>query len=190
MIDDNQCAECGVIAPNHDPKCGSNGMDEPAVKSETCLFHGRDLRYENDQTICTCCNSPLPIDEEYAPIPDWTYEQFAALARLHANMMERANVRAEKILKRMKHRGYLVSADEYGATIEYNGACHCHPEPKEFTVPSEWLFADDWEAKVDEYMRQLEAKRQAAEAAIERRRLAEEREDYERLRRKFDTTGK
>jgi hypothetical protein len=158
--------------------------------SSSCLFHGRDLRYEADQVVCVSCGALLTIEEEYAPMPEWTFEQFTVLTRLHTSMMELASVRAEKILKRMKHRGYLLRADEYGATIEYNGACHCHPDPKEFTIPAEWLFAADWEAKVDEYMRQLEAKRQAAEAAIERRRQAEEREDYERLRKKFDTAGK
>lgn len=100
-------------------------------------------------------------------------------------MMQHAESRAERILKRMKHRGFLFSADEYGAVIEYNGACHCHPEPKQFTIPADWLFAEDWEAKVDEYMRQLEAKRLAAEAEIDKLREAQERKDLERLQAKY-----
>jgi hypothetical protein len=100
-------------------------------------------------------------------------------------MMQHAEHRTEQILKRMKHRGWLKQADEYGATIEYNGACHCHPEPKEFRLPAEWLFAEDWEVKVDEYMRQLEAKRLAAEVEIDKIRQAQKRKDYERLRAEF-----
>lgn len=187
MMDDNQCAECGVVTPNHDRKCGSNGMDEPIAKSD-CLFHRRDLRYEaGDQAVCALCNTTLSIDEEYAQIPQWTYGQFAVLARLHTSVMEQASARTEKILARMKHRGYLLRADEYGAVIEYNGACHCHPEPREFTIPAEWLFADDWQVKVDEYVAKLETKRQAAEAEIDKLRQAQERKDFERLRRKFET---
>lgn len=115
----------------------------------------------------------------------WTWERFVDLARAHTEMMEYAERRAEQILKRIKHRGYLLKADEYGAVIEYNGACHCHPEPKQFTIPAQWLFADDWEAKVDEYMRGLEAKRLAAEAEVEQRRQAQERKDFERLKTKY-----
>lgn len=114
-----------------------------------------------------------------------TWERFLVLSRAHTEMMEYAEQRAEQILKRMKHRGYLLKADEYGAVIEYNGACHCHPEPKQFTIPAQWLFADDWQAKVDEYMRGLEAKRLAAEAEVEKRREAQERKDLERLQAKY-----
>jgi hypothetical protein len=145
-----------------------------------CLFHGRDLRYEGDEDICSYCNGVA-----YVPLPDWTYEQFAILTRTHAELMSVLESRVKRILDRMKHRGWLKEADEYGVTVEYNGACHCHPEPKEFKLPAEWLFADDWQAKVDEYMRQLEAKRLAAEADIDRIREAQERKDLERLQAKY-----
>ena len=107
--------------------------------------------------------------------------------RAHTEMMEYAERRADQILTRMKHRGYLLKADEYGAVIEYNGACHCHPEPKQFTIPAQWLFADDWQSKVDEYMRGLEEKRLAAEAELEKLREARERKDLERLQAKYRT---
>lgn len=116
---------------------------------------------------------------------DWNWKKFVALSRAHAEMMSQAEGRAEKILKRMKHRGFLLKADEYGAVIEYNNACHCHPPMDQFTLPADWLFAEDWEAKVDEYMRQLEAKRQAAEADIERQREQQERKDLARLQAKY-----
>lgn len=132
----------------------------------------------NDCDECIGCDCTCHPAEQ-------TWERFLVLTRAHAEMMQYVESRAEQILKRMKHRGFLKSADEYGAVIKYNGACHCHPEPKEFTLPAEWLFAEDWQAKVDEYMNKLEAKRLAAEAAIDRRRQAEEREDYERLKAKY-----
>lgn len=151
-----------------------------------CLFHGRDLRYETeDKVICASCNNAITIEEEYAPTPEWTHGQFVVLARLHADMTQQAERRTEQILKRMKHRGWLKQVDEYAATVEYNGACHCHPEPKEFRLPVEWLFAENWEAKVDEYMQQLEAKRLAAEAETDKILQAQERKDYERLQKKF-----
>lgn len=102
--------------------------------------------------------------------------------------MAQVSYRAEQILKRMKHRGYLKRADEYGAVIEYNNACHCHPRMDEFTIPAQWLFADDWEASVDKYMADLEAKRLAAEAEVEQRRQAQERKDFERLKSKYGNT--
>lgn len=101
-------------------------------------------------------------------------------------MMQQAEYRTEQILKRMKHRGFLLRADEYGAVIQYNNACHCHPRMDEFTIPAQWLFAEDWQVKVDEYMRDLESKRLAAEADIERQRQAQERKDFERLRAKYE----
>lgn len=134
------------------------------------------IRGDCDECIgcdCTC----HPVEQ--------TWERFVALSRAHTEMMEHAERRAEQILKRMKHRGYLLRADEYGAVIEYNGACHCHPEPEQFTIPAQWLFADDWEAKVDEYMHGLEAKRLKAEAEIEELRQAQERKDFERLKIKY-----
>lgn len=117
----------------------------------------------------------------------WTWGRFVDLTRAHADMMQHAESRAEQILKRMKHRGYLKRADEYGAVIEYNNACHCHPRADEFTIPADWLFAEDWEAKVDEYMRDLLNKRLAAEADIQRQREAQERKDLERLQAKYRT---
>ena len=132
----------------------------------------------NDCDECIGCDCTChPVEQ--------TWERFVVLTRAHTEMMEYAERRAEQILKRMKHRGYLLKADEFGAVIEYNGACHCHPEPKQFTVPAQWLFVDDWEAKVDEYMRGLEAKRLAAEAEIEKLREARERKDLERLQAKY-----
>ena len=150
-----------------------------------CLLHGRDLRYGDEEDICSYCNRPA-----YVPIPDWTYEQFTVLTRTHAELMSVLESRAKRILDRMKHRGYLLRADEYGAVIEYNGACYCHPEPKEFTIPAEWLFAEDWEVKVGEYMRQLEAKRQAAEAEIDKLRQEQERKDLARLQAKYGTASR
>lgn len=116
---------------------------------------------------------------------EWNWKRFVVLTRWHEEMMQQASHRVEQILDCMKHRGYLKSANEYGAVIEYNNACHCHPTWKEFTIPAEWLFADDWEAKVDEYMRGLEQKRLAAEAEIDKLRQAQERKDFERLQAKY-----
>lgn len=115
----------------------------------------------------------------------WTWERFVDHTRANADMMQQAEYRAEQILKRMKHRGFLLRADEYGAVIQYNNACHCHPRMDEFTIPAQWLFADDWAEKVDEYMRGLLNKRLAAEADIQRQRDAQERKDFERLQAKF-----
>ncbi len=150
-----------------------------------CLFHRRDLRYEDDVAICNFCNTTIPIDGEYAPLPEFTFDQFAALTRTHTAMMEQASARTQKILDRIKHRGYLLRADEYGAVIEYNNHCHCHPKFDEFTIPAEWLFAEDWEAKVDKYMADLEAKQLAAEAEIDKLREAQERKDLARLQAKY-----
>lgn len=134
----------------------------------------------NDCDECIGCDCTChPVEQ--------TWERFVVLSRAHTETMEYAERRAEQVLKRMKHRGYLLKADEYGAVIEYNGACHCHPEPKQFTIPAQWLFADDWQAKVDEYMRGLEEKRLAAEAEIEKLREARERKDLERLQAKYKT---
>lgn len=116
---------------------------------------------------------------------EWNWKRFVVLTRWHEEMMQQVSHRAEQILDRMKHRGFLLRADEYGAVIQYNNACHCHPRMDEFTIPAQWLFADDWQAKVDEYMRQLEAKRLAAEADIERQRETQERKDLERLQAKY-----
>lgn len=136
------------------------------------------------QCIRGDCDECIDCDCTCHPV-EWTWERFTVLTRQHAEMMEYAERHTEQILKRMAHRGYLLKADEYGAVIEYNGACHCHPEPEQFTIPAQWLFADDWQEKVDEYMRQLNAKRLAAEADIERQRQAQERKDFERLRAKY-----
>lgn len=136
------------------------------------------------QCIRNDCDECIGCDCTCHPVVQ-TWDRFVVLTRLYAEMMQHAESRTEQILKRMKHRGWLKHADEYGATIEYNGACHCHPEPKEFKLPAGWLFADDWQAKVDEYTRQLETKRLAAEAAIDRRRQAEEREYFETLKAKY-----
>jgi hypothetical protein len=130
------------------------------------------------------CDECIGCDCTCHPV-EWTWERFVTLTRAHAEMMTHAESRAEQILKHMKHRGYLLRADEYGAVIEYNDACHCHPEPKEFTFPAEWLFADDWQAKVDEHMAKLEAKRLAAEAETDKLREAQERKDLERLQAKY-----
>jgi len=152
-----------------------------------CIFHRCDLRYEDDVAICNFCNTTIPIDDEYAALPEFTFDQFAVLTRTHTAMMDQASARTQKILDRMKHRGFLKSADEYGAVIEYNNACHCHPKFNEFTIPADWLFAEDWEAKVDKYMADLEAKRLAAEAEIDKLREAQERKDLARLQAKYTT---
>lgn len=132
------------------------------------------------------CDECIGCDCTCHPV-EWTWERFTVLTRQHAEMMQRAESRTEQILKRMKHRGFLLRADEYGAVIQYNNACHCHPRMDEFTIPAQWLFADDWQAKVDEYMRGLEAKRLAAEAEIEKLREAQERKDLLRLQTKYKT---
>lgn len=132
---------------------------------------------------CNECTSP---DCDCSCHP-WTWDRFVDLTRAHADMMQQAEYRTEQILKRMKHRGFLLRADEYGAVIQYNNACHCHPRMDEFTIPAQWLFADDWQASVDKYMADLEAKRLAAEADIERQREAQERKDLERLQAKYKT---
>jgi hypothetical protein len=134
---------------------------------------------------CNECASP-ECDCSCHP---WTWERFVDLTRAHADMMQQAESRTDQIMKRMKHRGGLKKADEYGAVIEYNNDCHCHPTWKEFTIPAEWLFAEDWEAKVDEYMRGLEAKRLAAEAEIDKLRQSQERKDYERLKYKYEVNS-
>lgn len=118
---------------------------------------------------------------------EWNWKRFVVLTRWHEDMMQQVSHRAEQILDRMKHRGFLLRADEYGAVVQYNNACHCHPRMDEFTIPAQWLFAGDWQGKVDEYMRDLEAKRQKAEAEIEKLRQAQERKDFERLRAKYET---
>lgn len=138
----------------------------------------------NDHDECLECDCDCHDLSESKP---WTWERFVNHARAHADMMQQAEGRTEAILKRMKHRGFLLRADEYGAVIQYNNACHCHPRMDEFTIPAQWLFADDWEVKVDEYMRGLLNKRLAAEADIQRQREAQERKDLERLQAKYRT---
>lgn len=130
------------------------------------------------------CNECISPDCDCSCHP-WTWDSFVDLTRAYADMMQQAEYRTGQILKRMKHRGFLLRADEYGAVIQYNNACHCHPRMDEFTIPAQWLFADDWETNVDKYMADLETKRLAAEADIERQRQAQERKDFERLQAKY-----
>lgn len=131
-----------------------------------------------------CCRCRIFGQWDY-PIA-WDAERFLFITQKHSDLTEFVESRTTKILKRLGHQGWLSEFDEYNVTYQWNGSCHCHPSYKEAKFPAEWIFAEDWETRVDAEVMKQKTAIAIRESREQQLRERQERKDFERLRAKFE----
>lgn len=129
----------------------------------------------------------LDEDDNYT-IP--TIEEY----RIVVLRLESLEALADRIADRWSRQGTTITKFGVDAVYyTYNGSCNCHPEEYSGEFPARLLFDPEWEAKIqardDEAARVEAEKAQAVLAAKEQKRLRDELNAYERLKRKFEGGG-
>lgn len=115
----------------------------------------------------------------------WNSARYAVHMRFHAELTGIVERRAKEILTRLDKGGWVKEYDEYNVTIEHNSSCHCPPEYQEFTFPAEWIFAENWETKVDAELAKERAKSQAISDKNAKIQEQQELKELKRLQEKF-----
>lgn len=116
----------------------------------------------------------------------WNAQRYIVHTRRHLELTDFVEYRTKEILERLGHRGYLAEFDEHNVTYEWNDSCHCHPSMRQATFPADWIFAEDWESKVDAEIAKQKAKQQAIELKNQQLQEQQEREKFEKLKAKFE----
>lgn len=130
-----------------------------------------------------CCRCRVFGQWDY-PIA-WDAERYAFITQKHSDLTDFVESRTTAILKRLGHRGWLSEFDEYNVTYEWNDSCNCHPSLRQAKFPADWIFAEDWEAKVDTEVAKQKAKQQAVELKNQQIKEEQDRKQYEKLKAKF-----
>lgn len=123
---------------------------------------------------------------------EWTYPiawdaaKYAFITQKYSDLTEFVESRTTAILKRLEHKGWLKEFDEHNVTYEWNDSCHCHPSYREARFPANWIFAENWQELVDAEVAKQKAKQQEIELKNQQIREKQEREQFEKLRAKFE----
>lgn len=116
---------------------------------------------------------------------NWNQTRFANHMRFHQELTDIVENRANEIIKRLGKRGWVKEYDEWNVTMAYNNSCHCHPQDAEFTFPADWIFAEDWEAKVDAIVAKEKAEKDATARRNQAIKEEQEKKELARLQSKY-----